>query len=220
MAGGRPSRITREQIARTALAIIDRDGLDTLSMRVLADELGVGKMTLYGHVRDKEELLAAVVDVAVEDAGPLNPASGAWQDRFRALAENAYENLNRHPALVQLRLRAPVVRPEALRFGEAGMAILEDAGFEPAEAARAFRLLFTFTFGCAGLSPESDFERARRATAVAVAGLPPDEYPRLTSASAEFAHAVGGREQFDYGLERIIDGLESRLRTVDGGGPG
>jgi AcrR family transcriptional regulator len=215
--GGRPSVVTRDRIARSALEIVDRDGLDALSMRGLADELGIGKMTLYGHVRDKGELLAAVVDAAVEDAELPPRPRGPWQEQIRALFEAAHANLTAHPALVQIRFSQPVLRPEALRFGEEGMAILEDAGFEPAEAARAFRLLFTFTFGFAGLSPEADGDRARRLTATAVAGLPEDEYPRLSSAGDEFARAVAGREQFIYGLGRIVDGLEARLGALAAG---
>ncbi len=211
MAGGRPSRLSRERIARAALEIVDRDGLDALSMRRLAESLGVGKMTLYGHFRGKDEVLRAVVDAAVVDAGPTSRSHGPWQARLRALFDGAYRNLNAHPALVQLRFREPVLRPEALRFGEIGMRILREAGFGAEEAAGAFRLLFTYVFGFAGLSPEESTERSRRQAAVALAGLPPDDYPELTRAADAFVAAIAGREQFDLGLDIILAGLEARL---------
>jgi AcrR family transcriptional regulator len=216
MPGGRPSRVSREQIAKAALALVERDGLDALSMRRVADELGVGKMTLYGHVNSKAELLDAVVEAAVEDFALPALLEGSWRDQIRSLATAAYEGLVAHPAVVEIRLRRPVVQPDALRFGEAGMRILEEAGFEPGEAARAFRLLFVYVFGFAGISPAASVDEFRRETAVAIAALDPEEFPQLTSAGSEFAQAMGGRDQFAYGLERLIDGLEHRLSVRPG----
>jgi AcrR family transcriptional regulator len=209
----RKSRLSREQLGRAGLEIVDREGLDALSMRRLAEGLGVGKMTLYGHVRSKDELIDAIIDVAVELADPPETREGPWRDQLAALMRAAHRNLTAHPALVAIRFSRPIVRPDSLRFGEAGMRILRAAGFDSEEAARAFRLLFTFVFGYAGLSPETNVEEARRQAAVAIAGLPPDEYPNLTEAAAPFSAAMAGEEQFEYGLERILDGLEARLAS-------
>jgi AcrR family transcriptional regulator len=213
----RRSRLSREQLGRAGLEIVDREGLDALSMRRLAEALGVGKMTLYGHVRSKDELIDAIIDAAVGPArlGPADPpqARAPWRDQLGELMRAAHRNLNAHPALVAIRFTRPIVRPDSLRFGEAGMRILHAAGFDSEEAARAFRLLFTFVFGYAGLSPETNVEEARRQAAVAIAGLPPDEYPNLTGAAGPFSAAMAGEEQFEYGLELILDGLEARLAS-------
>ena len=211
VAVSRRSRLSREQLGRAGLEIVDREGLDALSMRRLAEALGVGKMTLYGHVRSKDELIDAIIDVAVGLADPPETREGPWRDQLAALMRTAHHNLNAHPALVAIRFSRPIVRPDSLRFGEAGMRILRAAGFDSEEAARAFRLLFTFVFGYAGLSPETNVEEARRQAAVAIAGLAPDEYPNLTGAAVPFSAAMAGEEQFEYGLERILDGLEARL---------
>jgi AcrR family transcriptional regulator len=208
----RRSRLSREQLGRAGLEIVDREGLEGLSMRRLADALGVGKMTLYGHVRSKDELIDAIIDVAVGLADPPE-TRGPWRDQLGALMRATHRNLNAHPALVAIRFTRPIVRPDSLRFGEAGMRILHAAGFDSDEAARAFRLLFTFVFGYAGLSPETTVEEARRQAAVAIAGLSPDEYPNLTGAAGPFSAAMAGEEQFEYGLERILDGLEARLAS-------
>ena len=207
---GRTPGLSRREIASAALEIADRDGLDALTMQRVAESLGVGTMTLYGYFRSKDELLDAVVDAAVEDFVPLG-RGGPWRERLRELVHRAHDGLTRHPGLVQLRLRQPVLRPEALRFSESALGILLDAGFDNAEATQAFRLLFTYTFGFAGLSPERSAEYARRQAAAAIVALPPDEYPLLTSAAAEASRAMAGEEQFEYGLERILDGLEARL---------
>jgi hypothetical protein len=91
------------------------------------------------------------------------------------------------------------------------LAILHDAGFDAAEATQAFRLLFTYTFGFAGLSPEQTATDAQRQAAAAIAALPPEAYPNLTRAAPHASKAMAGQEQFEYGLERILDGLEGRL---------
>jgi AcrR family transcriptional regulator len=205
--------LTRADVAAKALEILDRDGVDGLTMRRLAEELEVGTMTLYGYMRNKEEVLDAAVDLAVSTS-PGFKRSGDWRTDLRALIVGSWRNLNRHPALVQIRLRQPVLRPEALRFGEAGMAILIGAGFPPAEAARSFRLLFTYAFGFAGLSPDRETESARRQADAVLIGLDPDHYPSLTGAREEFTRAMAGHEAFEYGLERILDGLEARLARL------
>lgn len=206
------SRLSREQLGRAGLEIVDREGLEGLSMRRLADALGVGKMTLYGYVRSKDELVDAIIDVAVGEAEPPD-TRGSWRDQLGALMRTRHRNLNAHPGLVAIRFTRPVVRPDALRFGEAGMRILASAGFDAQESARAFRLLFTYVVGYAGLSPQATTEDARRQAAVAIAGLPADEYPHLTGAADPFSAAMGGEGQFEHGLELILDGLESRLQA-------
>src|SRR5436305_4757600 len=111
-------RLSREELAQAALAFLDTHGLEGLSMRRLAAALDVGTMTLYGYFRSKDELLDAAVDAAVADIRPAPPNAGPWQHRLRATMRRTRDTLSRHPALVQLRVQLPVLRPEALRFCE------------------------------------------------------------------------------------------------------
>jgi AcrR family transcriptional regulator len=206
----RRQRLTREQVARAALDFLDAHGLESLSMRRLAAELGVGAMTLYSYYRSKDELLEAVVDLAV--AGTEAPSrDGPWQRQLAALMRYARNAIDSHPALTKLRATRPVLRPEALRFAEATLAILESAGFEPQDAALAFRLLFTYVFGYATFSPERTAAEARAEAAAAIRSLPPDRYPHLTSNREAAAEAMAGDDAFEFGLARIIDGLEAWL---------
>ena len=179
-------------------------------MRRLAEELGVGTMTLYGYFANKRELLDAVMDSALADP-PSRVPDGDWRVQVSALVLRARESMLAHPGLIQIRVRQPVLRPEALRFAEQGLAILERAGFETREAAYAFRLVFTYTFGFAAFSPADAVDEDRAAARSSLSSLPADEYPRLTGAVDEAAAAMGGEEAFRYGLERILDGLEARL---------
>ena len=204
------SGLTREQIADAALALADAEGLDAVSMRTLAERLGVGTMTLYGYFRSKDELLDALVDSAVGGTEPP-PLEGAWTEQLREAVRHGRRGLLLHPSIVELRVRRPVLRPEALRFAETLLGILRDAGFEVGEATAAFRLLFTYTVGFAALSPAEATEEDRGAARAALAALPPDEFPALTEARDEASIAMGGEEVFEYGLARIIDGLQARL---------
>jgi AcrR family transcriptional regulator len=209
----RSAALSRETIARAALALLDAEGLDALSMRRLASDLGVGTMTLYGYVRSKRELLAAVVDVAAEDfVAP--PATGDLRARATAFLRAVSDWLERHPALVALRDEEPIVRPSAFSVSEHGMRILLDMGLGPEEAARAFRLLFTYVFGHAAFSPRAPTPDEQRALHAALLSLPEDEFPAMRTAAAGAGAALGGEAQFRYGLERILDGIEARAAQL------
>src|SRR4051794_17987758 len=96
------ARLDREQVARAALDLLDHNGLEALSMRRLADHLGVGTMTLYGYFANKEDLLDAVIDAAVaEREQPV--LEGPWQDQLRELMRASRRSLARHPSLVKVR---------------------------------------------------------------------------------------------------------------------
>ena len=205
------ARLTREQVAHTALDMADSEGIDAVTMRRLAEELGVGTMTLYGYFPSKRELLHAVLDAAVSDRSGAPGPGGSWREQLSALVGLARRSMLRHPALVEIRVREPVLRPEALRFAEDALRILLAAGFDAREATHAFRLLFTYVFGFAVFSPAKAAEQDQRAARAALAALSPADFPALTGAAAEASEAMGGEEAFDYGLTRILDGLEASL---------
>ncbi len=207
------SGLSRERIGRAALALADEHGLDALSMRRLAEELDVGTMTLYGYVRGKDELLDAIVDAAMEDVEPPQ-AGGTWREQACALVWAARRNLLRHPALVQIRLRRPILRPEALRTTEAAMGLLVQAGFTSGEAAQAFRILFIYTFGSVAFNAPASPEAGAQESARALTELPAEEYPSLRAAAGDLPTTMSGDEQFVYGLERILDGFEARLAAT------
>lgn len=202
--------MSRDRIARAGLELADREGVDALSMRRLADELGAGTMTLYGHFTDKRELLDAVIDTAVADL-ELPRFEGTWRDQIRQFGAYSRELFARHPSVVEIWARQPVFAAGALHNVEAGLQILAEAGFEAAEAAKAFRLLITYTFGFELFSMPRSRRTTRESTGAALGALPPGGYPRLSGAPGDFAAAMAGEEAFAYGLDRILDGLEASL---------
>jgi AcrR family transcriptional regulator len=198
--------VSGDEIAHAALTLVDRDGLEALSMRRLAEDVGIGTMTLYGYFRDKRDLLDAMIDIAAEDFDPP-PARGGPRSRLEAYMRATRDWLLRHPTLVQIRGSEPIVRPAAFRVSEIGMQLLLDAGLDPPEAARAFRVLFDYVFGSAAFSGPEPTAQQRRAIQAAVVTLPPDEFPALRTAAGGAAAALGGAEQFEYGAARLLDGL-------------
>jgi AcrR family transcriptional regulator len=205
----RATSLSREQVALAALEVLDREGLEGLSMRRLAGELGVGTMTLYGYFRGKRELLDAVVDVATEDFVAPEPVGG-FREQLVAYSLASFEWLLRHPMVVQLRGEEAIIRPAALGVSERVLQLLLDAGLGPEEAARAFRVLFTYLFGSALFAPREATEDERRALLAAHLSLPEERFPAIREAAPYAAAATGGRDQFLYGLECIVDGIEAR----------
>jgi AcrR family transcriptional regulator len=204
--------LTREWIIDAADQILRESGLAGLTMRAVADRVGVGTMTLYGYFRDKDELLDALIDT--ESAKLDVPrATGPWRPRLRALMVALHDQLAEHPLLVELRLRRPLASPGALLWTEIGLEALQDAGLSAGEAARAFRPLFIYTFGHAIFLPRDRPEQVVRDAHAALLRLPPDQFPGLTSAAAEMAGTLAGSEAFEYGLDRLLDGIEMQLST-------
>jgi hypothetical protein len=100
-----------------------------------------------------------------------------------------------------------------MRLPETVMRILGAAGFENADAVRAYRALFSYTLGFASFSSDASAEELRRRARVALAALPEDEYPAMIAASSEIIDAMAGDAAFDFGLERLLDGLELLRQT-------
>jgi AcrR family transcriptional regulator len=181
-------------------------------MRRLADELGAGTMTLYGHFTNKRELLDAVIETAVAEV-ELPRFEGSWRDQIRQLGAYNRDLFARHPSVVEIWARQPVLAAGTLHGVEAGLQILEEAGFEAEEAVKAFRLLVTYSFGFELFSAARSNPDARESARAALGALPPEAYPRLSEAAGAFAAAMGSEEAFAYGLDRILDGLEANLEA-------
>jgi AcrR family transcriptional regulator len=207
---GPPQLLSRDQFADAAVAIIEREGPDAVSIRRLAAELRIGAMTFYGYFRDKEELLDYVVERAARDLS-LPPDEGPWRSRLQSLMETIWLGLTEDPTVVLIRSRKPLLTPSALRATEAGMQILVDAGFDIEEAAGAWRLLFTYVFGYAAFSFPEAAPEVKREWAEQMGALPGDKYPLIAAAAGWLPEWMTGRQPFDFGLGLILDGLELRL---------
>jgi AcrR family transcriptional regulator len=171
-------------------------------MRRLAQRLDVWPMGIYRYFRDKDELLDALAESAA--VGLTVPSGRAsWRNQMRALLHDARRVLG---ADLASRLPRAMLSPGLLKLSETGLSILTQAGFSSREAASAWRALLSYTFGFAVTSVDGD---AARRTRAAIAGLPDDEYPALHAAANELAAALAADEEFDRGLDRLLDGLST-----------
>jgi AcrR family transcriptional regulator len=198
--------LSRERILSAALRVVEREGVAALSMRRLAQELDVWPMSLYTYFRDKDELLDAI---AAQTAGAvaLPDEAESWRERLRALLHAVRGSGDS--------LARAFLTPEALRLSEAALAILDEAGFAKRDAVRAWRALWAYTYGFATFRVAETPAETRRRTRAAIAALPDDDYPALLAASAEMSASLADDDEFDYGLDRLLDGIEARLGLRD-----
>jgi TetR/AcrR family tetracycline transcriptional repressor len=202
-----PSGLSRERILEAALEIVEGEGVDALSMRRLAQELDVWPMSVYRYFQDKDALLDAMAADGFEQVS-APPADEPWRAQMHTLLEQASQSIAASPGLAA-RLPRAFLSEGALKLPEAGMAILSAAGFPPAEAATAWRALWSYTFGFATFRAES-----ARGVKAAIAALPEDGYPALAEAGDELAQALASDEEFAIGLDRLLDGLEARAASA------
>jgi AcrR family transcriptional regulator len=201
---GRPPTIDREAVLVAALRLLDHEGVEALTMRRLATELGVSAMAPYRHVGSKDELLMVLVDrLAARLIYPPRP-----RDPKRAIVvlwSTIYDSLAEHPWVVEVLARRRMMAPSVLGAIEEIHAALHNAGLPIEAAVRAYRVMWNFTLGSllvrAGASSEtrSQQRELRRAP-------DPKRYPMLAAAAAAWTSAQG-RDTYRKDLETLIDGL-------------
>jgi TetR/AcrR family transcriptional regulator, tetracycline repressor protein len=197
-------QLNRDLIVRAALELADSDGVDAVSMRRIGARLGVTPMAVYRHFRDKAELTDSMVDALVAETS-VDTSAASWREGVAELMRSIRRTLVAHPVAVELRHGRPALSPSALRLSERGMALLTEGGFSRGEAARAYRALFAYTFGSVA------FPIGRGDSRAALAALDPAEYPVLSASIDEVAETADAEEQFEFGLARLLDGLEARV---------
>jgi len=126
---GQHPPLTRDKIAAAAIAIADAEGIDALSMRKVAAELGCGTMSLYRHVRNKDELLDVMIDAGIgESAGLPATPSGNWREDLRRSAHGLRAAILRHPWVVRVIGRRPALGPNMLAITEATLSAVDGLG--------------------------------------------------------------------------------------------
>lgn len=199
----RPRSISPQRLADAALAVLDREGAAGLSMRAVAAELHMSTMGLYRYVADRDELERLVVDLLLADLDLNVPVDQPWEERITALAHRVREAVVRHPAAIPLLLSHRQDSVNSLRWGEAMLAVLADAGFEGADRALAFRTLLSYILGALQVQSYGPLDGAGTKT---LADLSLDRFPHL-ALTARAASTIDPREEFRAGLEVFVRGL-------------
>ncbi|AHH15136.1 putative transcriptional regulator, TetR family [Nocardia nova SH22a] len=219
--------LSRDQIVAEAMALLDAEGFDALSMRKLGSRMGAGATSLYTHVANKDELLELVVDEAFgEITLPTDPAPGDWRATMLDLCGDIRRIMLRHPWIPVTMSSAGLVYlgPNMLRLSEAMLEILERAGFDDESADRALNAIFAYTIGTtsteaaalssiarSGLDEQRWFEQM-----MAAAELASRPYPRVYRRYTEYKDRDANRareDNFEHELGLIMDGLHSRRRA-------
>ncbi|HVW45012.1 MAG TPA: TetR/AcrR family transcriptional regulator C-terminal domain-containing protein [Amycolatopsis sp.] len=204
----RPRSLTLDQIAAAALAVLDRDGLDGLSMRAVGKQLGFGTMSLYRYITDREQLEGLIVDLVLRDVDlDLPPVSA--HDRLVLLAQRVRHVVREHPAVVPLLLTQRHNSPGSRRWGEAALSVFAEAGFRGERRVVAFRAFLSYVLGALQTSHFSPL--AGTGTDV-LAALSEEEFP-LLGETARHARGVTAEREFREGLEFLLRGFG--LRDAD-----
>ena len=196
----RPRSLTPAQLAAAALAVLDRDGLDGLTMRAVAQELGMGTMSLYRYVDDRAQLEALVVDLVLDLVDLALPRTSA-HDRLVLLAERVREVVGAHSAVVPLLLLHRHTSIASRRWGELVLRTLTEAGLTGRQRAIAFRAYLGYLLGAlqtAFYSPLSGTGTAELSSQ--------DDFPVLAE-TARAAQRIRPEEEFREGLELLLTGL-------------
>ena len=202
--------LSRERVLRTAIALADAGGVEALSMRKLAGELGVEAMSLYHHVAGKDEILNGIVDIVLAEIEL--PAGGAgWKETIRRSAISAHDAFTRHPWACSLVLTRSGPSPARLRYMDALLASLREGGFPPGLVYHGYHALDSHIMGFTlwqGNFPASEDLAALAADFLR--DFPADDYPDLAEHIeqhvADSGH--GGESDFEFVLDLILDGLE------------
>jgi AcrR family transcriptional regulator len=207
--------LSADTIATAALDLVDAEGLDALTMRNLAAEVGVDVAVLYRHFRNKSELIGAVIDCVLAEVEPA-PGSGDWMERVRSLARRTRQAVVAHPELALAFATANPIQPNRIALIEENLGALRDAGFSAEEAGQAHETIITFVLGT--IVAESllrsmladDPERRAADARLALESVPFTKYPNTINYAAHYLQQ-GPEQQFEYGLDVLLTGLASRL---------
>ncbi|WP_242907318.1 TetR/AcrR family transcriptional regulator [Actinomadura terrae] len=221
--------LDRGQIVAEAIGLLDERGLPALTMRALATRMNVAANALYWHVASKEELIELVVDeIYGEMSPPVSDDPARWSEAVSRCGHSARDVVLRHPWVASLLVGEVGVThlgPNLMLLTDHMLTLLRAAGFDLAEADRATKTVFTYVLGAATSEAaalnrialagdtEAEWLDALRPALTQITG----PYPQL---AALFDSLTGTDprttrdEQFDYGLQRVLDGLHVRLRQL------
>jgi AcrR family transcriptional regulator len=195
-------RLTKDQVVNAALAIIKQSGIDGLTMRALAAELGSSPMAPYYYVETKSDLIRllgnsilARVEVPPKDAG-------RWDERLRTLLRDQRNALKKHRGLREAIYPGNGDLEERLRLEDAEFDLLLEAGFEPRHAVGAYRILLDWFMGNAVVESGMRNPRGLRS---------PEKSSRIQQTALDLTPRLSADDYFEIGLDSVISALQIRL---------
>ncbi|UBV44380.1 TetR/AcrR family transcriptional regulator (plasmid) [Deinococcus taeanensis] len=204
--------LTRERILRTSLELADQHGLEALSMRRVGQALGVEAMSLYKHVKDKDDLIDSLLDLVIAEIDVPDDA-GHWKGAMRRRAISAHEVLLRHRWACPLMGSRLTLGPAMLAYVNQTFAWLLSAGFTPEQTLDAWHALDSHIYGFTLQQLNLPFapQDSARMAAAGLELISADHHPHFHAIVAAIVQMGGRVERFEFGLDLILDGLERRL---------
>jgi AcrR family transcriptional regulator len=210
--------LNRERVLRAAIALADKAGFESLTMRKLAKELGVEAMSLYNHVANKADILDGIIDIVFSEIEPPR-VGGDWRSAMRQRATSTREALARHRWAVGLMESQMTPGPANIRLHDSVLGCLRQAGFSVEMAVHAYSLQDSYIYGFAlqekGFAVQrSSLPAEEESLAKAMLRqLPADDYPYIAETVGGYVTGDGYdfADEFEFGLDLILDALE-RLR--------
>jgi len=217
---GERTRLTRAAVVDRALRLADADGLDALTIRKLAAELGVTPMALYWHFRSKDELLDGLAERVWAEIDTDVDGTAPWSAQLRGLLESLLRVLRAHPAAANLLLQSEKQGESFLRATEITLEILRSAGFDPSYASEIARstlwtgiMLVMSEPGIESLSAE-EREEVQRRKQIVFATLPAARYPRVVECAVPMTACDNPDFHYDLGVSVFIAGVEAIAASV------
>jgi AcrR family transcriptional regulator len=230
----RPSRgpkpgLTVDAIVRSAIEVADSEGLAALSMRRVADQLGVGTMSLYRYIPNKSVLLDAMMDAVIGDALTVDQVPGEWRTKLEVSARGELAFLRRHPWMLQVAVGRPVLGPNEMAALETQLGVVAGLGLTEQEMIGVVILVDGYVRGMAqqfvdaaqaaertGVSDEQFWTAAGTALETAMRD---DRYPLLSKVASAGVFDQTEDDLFEFGLQRVLDGVEALVEARANGAP-
>jgi len=219
--GDKP-RLSKRTVTENALKLADADGLDALTIRKLAQHLGVTPMALYWHFRSKEDLLEGVAEQVWGEIDTEVDPDAPWWAQIQAMLESLVSVLRAHPAAPQLLLAHEKRNEAALRATETVLEILRTAGFDATYASTIARSALwtgiTLVMSEPGFKPELTAEERtemQRRNQVQLAMLPTARYPRLVECAGPMSTCDDPEFHYQFGIGMFVDGVRAAAARLE-----
>ena len=203
--------LSRDRVLQAALQLADEGGIESLSMRKLAQSLGVKAMSLYNHVANKNDIIEGIVDRVMGEI-ELPDSGRDWKSAMRRRAISAHQVLLSHPWAAIAIMSGVNVGPAALRYVDTTLGCLREAGFSWEMADHAWNAMDSHIYGFTLQALNFPFEEDEYAAVASefVGMIPPEDYPYLNGLTQEvIAKRYNGIHDFEFGLDILLNGLDS-----------
>lgn len=214
-------RLNKGAVAERALRLGDEEGLEAVTIRRLAQDLGVTPMALYWHFKNKDELLLGVVDHVLSGVRTDRADTGPWQPRLRAMVNTLVDLMRDHPSLPDLLFSVEKSRSHSFtRTTDDALALLTSGGFTVQESYWVASQLLHGAIGlvaaqpdCPSIVPPAQAPEWRRQRRLELERLPADEFPMLVAFSATYNGEPDPEKYFRFGVDLLMAGVETMARA-------